>query len=59
MICLYGTDLRLDTAMAMATEALDRLHTTAESHHRVMVLEVMGRYAAGSPSIPALQEERT
>ena len=31
--------------MAMATEALDRLHTTAESHHRVMVLEVMGRYA--------------
>ena len=34
-----------DTAMAMATEALDRLHTTAEAHHRVMVLEVMGRYA--------------
>ena len=30
-----------DTAMAMATEALDRLHTTAESHHRVMVLEVI------------------
>ena len=28
----------------MATEAIDRLHTTAESHHRVMVLEVMGRY---------------
>lgn len=34
-----------DTAMAMATEALDRLHTTAEAHHRVMLLEVMGRYA--------------
>ncbi len=34
-----------DTAVATATEALDRLHTTAESHHRVMVLEVMGRYA--------------
>ena len=34
-----------DTAMAMATSALDRLHTTAESHHRVMALEVMGRYA--------------
>ncbi len=34
-----------DTAMSMATEALDRLHTTAESHHRVMALEVMGRYA--------------
>lgn len=32
-----------DTAMSIATEALDRLHTTAESHHRVMVLEVMGR----------------
>lgn len=34
-----------DTAVSTATEALDRLHTTAESHHRVMVLEVMGRYA--------------
>lgn len=34
-----------DTALTVATEALDRLHTTAESHHRVMVLEVMGRYA--------------
>lgn len=34
-----------DTAVSIATEALDRLHTTAESHHRVMLLEVMGRYA--------------
>ncbi len=34
-----------DTAVGVASEALDRLHTTAESHHRVMVLEVMGRYA--------------
>jgi 6-phosphofructokinase 1 len=34
-----------NTAVSVATEALDRLHTTAESHHRVMVLEVMGRYA--------------
>lgn len=34
-----------NTAVAVATEALDRLHTTAESHHRIMVLEVMGRYA--------------
>jgi 6-phosphofructokinase 1 len=34
-----------DTAVACASDALDRLHTTAESHHRVMVLEVMGRYA--------------
>lgn len=34
-----------ETAYAFATEALDRLHSTAESHHRVIVLEVMGRYA--------------
>ncbi|MGV3492361.1 MAG: 6-phosphofructokinase [Ramlibacter sp.] len=34
-----------DTAVAVATEALDRLHTTAQSHHRVMILETMGRYA--------------
>ncbi|MCI8700236.1 MAG: ATP-dependent 6-phosphofructokinase [Clostridia bacterium] len=34
-----------NTAVSVATEAVDRLHTTAESHHRVMVLEVMGRYA--------------
>jgi ATP-dependent phosphofructokinase / diphosphate-dependent phosphofructokinase len=34
-----------DTALHVATEAIDRLHTTAESHHRVMVVEVMGRHA--------------
>jgi phosphofructokinase-like protein len=34
-----------DSAVACATDALDRLHTTAESHNRVMVLELMGRYA--------------
>lgn len=34
-----------DTAVATATDALDKLHSTAESHHRVMILEVMGRYA--------------
>ena len=34
-----------NTAVSVAMEALDRLHTTAESHHRIMVLEVMGRYA--------------
>ena len=34
-----------DTAVAMATEAVDRIHSTAESHHRVLALEVMGRYA--------------
>jgi len=33
------------TAVEYATDAIDRLHTTAEAHHRVMVLEVMGRYA--------------
>jgi len=33
------------TAVSIATEALDRLHSTAESHHRIMLLEVMGRYA--------------
>src|SRR3954471_6827014 len=34
-----------DTAVSFATEAIDRLHVTAEAHHRVMVVEVMGRYA--------------
>ena len=34
-----------NTAVAVAAEALDRLHTTADTHHRIMVLEVMGRYA--------------
>jgi 6-phosphofructokinase 1 len=44
---LEGTVLTFgfDSAVACATDALDRLHTTAESHHRIMVLEVMGRYA--------------
>jgi 6-phosphofructokinase len=48
-----------DTAVFIATEAIDRLHTTAESHNRVMVVEVMGRHTgwiavisgiAGNPS---------
>ncbi len=34
-----------NTAVSVATEALDRLHTTAETHHRIMCLEVMGRFA--------------
>jgi phosphofructokinase-like protein len=34
-----------DTAVMIATEAIDRLHTTAESHHRVLIVEVMGRHA--------------
>lgn len=42
-----GTDVTFgyDTAVSIATEALDRLHTTTESHERVMVVEVMGRHA--------------
>ena len=39
------TTFGFDSAVACATDALDRLHTTAESHNRVMVMEVMGRYA--------------
>ena len=44
---LGGTDYTFgfDTAVQIATDAIDRLHTTAESHHRVMVVEVMGRHA--------------
>jgi phosphofructokinase-like protein len=43
---LAGTDYTFgfNTAVSIATEALDRLHTTAEAHHRVIILEVMGRY---------------
>ena len=42
-----GTDYTFgfDTAVSIATEAIDRLHTTAEAHHRVMVVEVMGRHS--------------
>ncbi|MCF8198124.1 MAG: ATP-dependent 6-phosphofructokinase [Sulfuritalea sp.] len=39
------TTFGFDSAVSFATECLDRLHSTAESHHRVMVVEVMGRYA--------------
>ncbi|MGH2872891.1 MAG: 6-phosphofructokinase [Solirubrobacteraceae bacterium] len=44
---LAATDVTFgfDTALAVATEAIDRLHTTAESHHRNLVVEVMGRHA--------------
>jgi len=42
---ISGTDVTFgfDTAVAIVTEAIDRLHTTAESHHRIIVVEVMGR----------------
>lgn len=39
------TTFGFDTAVSFATECLDRLHTTAESHQRIMVVEMMGRYA--------------
>ena len=44
---LGGTDVTFgfDTAVGVACEAIDRLHSTAASHHRVMILEVMGRHA--------------
>lgn len=43
---IFGTDYTFgfDTAVTIATEAIDRLHTTAEAQHRVMVVEVMGRH---------------
>jgi 6-phosphofructokinase 1 len=66
---IYGTDFTFgfDTAVGIATEAIDRLHTTAESHHRVMVVEVMGRNAgwiavysgiAGGADIVAIPEQK-
>ena len=44
---VWGTDrsIGFDTAVTIATEAVDRIHTTAESHNRVMIVEVMGRTA--------------
>jgi 6-phosphofructokinase 1 len=44
---LGGTDVTFgfDTALSVASEAIDRLHTTAESHHRILICEVMGRHA--------------
>ena len=44
---LRATDVTIgfDSAVITATEAIDKLHTTAQSHHRVMVIELMGRYA--------------
>jgi phosphofructokinase-like protein len=56
-----------DTAVHIATEAIDRLHTTAESHHRALVVEVMGRHAgwialhsglAGGASVILVPERR-
>jgi phosphofructokinase-like protein len=44
-LCATDVTFGFNTAVDTASEALDRLHTTAESHHRVMILELMGRYA--------------
>jgi phosphofructokinase len=67
---IYGTDYTFgfDTAVEIVTEAIDRLHTTAESHHRVMVIEVMGRHAgwialyagiAGGADVVIIPERKT
>ncbi|MGE4357270.1 MAG: 6-phosphofructokinase [Candidatus Omnitrophota bacterium] len=44
---VWGTEqtFGFDSAVVTATEAIDKIHTTAQSHHRVMIVEVMGRYA--------------
>jgi len=44
-ICETVNTFGFDTAVSFATDAIDRLHTTAEAHHRIMIVEVMGRYA--------------
>ncbi len=44
-LCATDVTFGFDTAVATATEAIDKLHTTAESHHRIMFVEVMGRDA--------------
>jgi len=53
---LSGTDYTFgfDTAVSIATEAIDRLHTTAESHDRVMVIEVMGRHTGWIATIAGI-----
>ncbi len=44
-LCATDQTFGFDSALMIATEAIDRLHTTAQSHHRVMIVETMGRYA--------------
>jgi 6-phosphofructokinase len=44
-LCATDVTFGFDTAVNTATDAVDKIHTTAESHHRVMVIEVMGRDA--------------
>jgi 6-phosphofructokinase 1 len=56
---IRGTDITFgfDSAVAIATEGIDRIHTTAQSHHRIMFVELMGHKAGWMPYIPALPEE--
>ncbi|MCE7742389.1 MAG: 6-phosphofructokinase [Candidatus Heimdallarchaeota archaeon] len=65
-ICSTDMTFGFDTAVAVATDAIDRLHTTAESHHRCIVVEVMGRHSgwiathagiAGGADIVLIPEE--
>ena len=65
-ICATDMTFGFDTAVSIATEAIDRLHTTAESHHRCIVVEVMGRHTgwiathagiAGGADIVLIPEE--
>ena len=53
---IAGTDLTFgfDTAVSIVTESIDRLHSTAESHHRIMVVEVMGRHAGWIATISGI-----
>jgi ATP-dependent phosphofructokinase / diphosphate-dependent phosphofructokinase len=44
-LCATEITFGFDTALATATDAVDKIHTTAESHHRIMIVEVMGRDA--------------
>ncbi len=44
-LCATDQTFGFDSALSIVTEAIDRIHTTAQSHHRVMIIETMGRYA--------------
>lgn len=58
---IWGTDITFgfNTAVNIATESIDRLHSTASSHKRVMVVEMMGHHADGSPCMPGWLEVPT
>jgi 6-phosphofructokinase 1 len=58
-LCATDVTFGFDTAVTTATDAVDKIHTTAESHHRVMVIEVMGRTQAGLLFTRELRAART